>query len=62
MSNLMKVILTLIGSLLVFGFGVFRITAESLASIPLVVAWIFAVTGLIGIIANGVLLKKIRTN
>jgi hypothetical protein len=32
---------------------------ESLSSIPLFVAYIFAITGLIGIVANGVTLKKL---
>jgi hypothetical protein len=32
---------------------------ESLSSIPLFVAYIFTITGLIGIIANGVTLKKL---
>ncbi|SER56513.1 hypothetical protein [Salipaludibacillus aurantiacus] len=62
MSDLTKVILTLTGSFLVFGFGVFRIVTELLASTPLVVAWIFAVTGLIGVIANGIMLRKLKTN
>jgi hypothetical protein len=32
---------------------------ESLSSTPLFVAYIFAITGLIGIVANGVTLKKL---
>lgn len=56
-----KTIIIFISSLLLFVFGTFRILTETLSSIPLLVAYIFAVTGFIGVVANLVHLTKIRT-
>ncbi|PGZ99127.1 hypothetical protein COE51_09855 [Bacillus pseudomycoides] len=55
-----RTIITLIGSFLLFTFGTFRIMTESLSSTSLFVAYVFAITGFIGIIANGSKLRKIR--
>jgi len=55
-------IITLLASLLLFAFGTYRILTETLSSTPLIVAYIFAITGFIGVVANLVNLRKIRTN
>ncbi|PEZ09032.1 hypothetical protein CN326_04270 [Bacillus sp. AFS018417] len=55
-----RTIITLVGSFLLFTFGTFRIIIESLSSTSLFVAYIFAITGFIGIIANSSKLRKIR--
>ncbi|WP_193747675.1 hypothetical protein [Neobacillus niacini] len=58
MKNKTQTIITLLCSLLIFAFGMFRIFTESLSSTPLFVAYIFAITGLIGVVTNGILLGK----
>ncbi|ARK32565.1 hypothetical protein [Halalkalibacter krulwichiae] len=55
-----RTIITLVCSLLIFAVGVIRILTESLASTPLFVAYIFVMTGLIGAVANGMVLRKLR--
>ncbi|WHY86677.1 hypothetical protein QNH39_02005 [Neobacillus novalis] len=62
MKNKTRINITLICSLLIFAVAIFRILTESLSSTPLVVAYILAITGLIGVVSNGVMLKKFRTN
>ena len=62
MKNKTRTIITLLCSLLIFVVGMFRILTESLSSTPLFVAYIFAITGLIGVVANGVILRKLQTN
>ncbi|MDV2582577.1 hypothetical protein [Alkalibacillus haloalkaliphilus] len=62
MNNKTRTIITLVCSLLIFSVGMFRIITESLASTPLFIAYIFAVTGLIGAVANGIVLRKLQTN
>ncbi|MEH7346952.1 hypothetical protein V7122_24265 [Bacillus sp. JJ1532] len=62
MKNKTRLIITLICSLLVFAFGMFRILTESLSSAPMFVACFFAVTGFIGIVANGAMLRKSQSN
>lgn len=62
MENKTRTIITLVCSLLIFAVGMFRIFTESLSSTPLFVAYIFAITGLIGVVANGVILRKLQTN
>ena len=62
MKNKTRTIITLVCSLLIFAVGMFRILTESLSSTPLFVAYIFAITGLIGVVANGVILRKLQTN
>jgi uncharacterized membrane protein len=62
MKNKTRTIFTLVCSLLIFVIGMFRILIESLSSTPLFVAYIFAIAGLIGVIANGVILRKLQTN
>ncbi|KAB8136241.1 hypothetical protein F9U64_10425 [Gracilibacillus oryzae] len=58
MDKSTKHVVGLIGSFLIFAVGLFRIVTESLSSTPLFVAYIFAITGFIGVIANGVELGK----
>jgi hypothetical protein len=62
MKNETRIIITLVCSLLIFAVGMFRIFTESLSSTPLFVAYIFVITGLIGVVANSVMLKKLQTN
>ncbi|MFJ7726733.1 hypothetical protein ACIQXV_11265 [Neobacillus sp. NPDC097160] len=62
MKNKTRTIITLVGSLLIFAVGMFRILTESLSSTPLFVAYVFAITGFIGVIANGVILRKLQSN
>jgi uncharacterized membrane protein len=62
MKNKSRTIITLVCSLLIFAVGMFRILTESLSSTPLFIAYIFAITGLIGVVANGVILRKLQTN
>ena len=62
MENKTRIIITLVCSLLIFAVGMFRILTESLSSTPLFVAYIFAITGLIGVVASGVILKKLQIN
>ncbi|MEC2074039.1 hypothetical protein [Alkalihalophilus marmarensis] len=62
MNSKTKVLITLVCSLLIFAVGMFRILTESLSSTPLFVAYIFVIAGLIGIVANGLTLRKIRMN
>jgi len=56
--KLNKRIIALTGSFLIFAVGLFRIFTESLSSTPLFVAYVFIITGLIGIVANGLKLRK----
>lgn len=53
-----KTVIAFIGSLLITFAGMLRLLTESLSSTPLFVAYLFVVTGLIGIIANNVKLMK----
>ncbi|MDV2884642.1 hypothetical protein RYX45_05590 [Alkalihalophilus pseudofirmus] len=62
MNDKTKVLITLVCSLLIFAVGMFRILTESLSSTPLFVAYIFVIAGLIGAVANGLILSKVRTN
>ncbi|RLL48423.1 hypothetical protein D8M04_03950 [Oceanobacillus piezotolerans] len=62
MKNKTRMIITLLSSGLVFAFGVFRILFESLNSTSLFVAYVFAITGFIGVVANGKLLRKSHHN
>ncbi|WP_087974952.1 hypothetical protein [Oceanobacillus rekensis] len=62
MKNKTRTIITLLCSLLVFAVGMFRILTESLSSAPLFVAYVFAITGFIGVVANGILLRKLQSN
>lgn len=50
MKNKTRTIITLVCSFLIFAVGMFRILTESLSSTPLLVAYIFAITGLIGVV------------
>lgn len=55
-----RTIITLLGSFLLFAFGTFRIITGSLSSTSLFVAYVFAITGFIGVIANSSKLRRIR--
>ncbi|MGJ9459887.1 hypothetical protein [Oceanobacillus sp. CF4.6] len=62
MKNKTRTIITLVGSLLIFAVGMFRILTESLSSTPLFVAYVLVITGFIGVIANGIILRKLQSN
>ena len=53
-----RIVVALIGSLLIFAVGLFRFFTETLSSTPLFIAYVFIITGAIGIIANGLRLGK----
>ncbi|GIN37274.1 hypothetical protein MHI39_14770 [Heyndrickxia sp. FSL K6-6286] len=53
-----KIVVALIGSFLIFAAGLLRLFTESLSSTPLFVAYIFIITGILGIITNGLKLGK----
>ncbi|GGJ77415.1 hypothetical protein [Virgibacillus salexigens] len=53
-----RTIITLVSSLLIFAVGLFRIFTEYLSSMSLFVAYVFIITGLIGVVANGLKLKS----
>ncbi|QDP39534.1 hypothetical protein [Radiobacillus deserti] len=57
-----RVIITLVGSFLIFTIGVSRIQTESLTFTPLFVAYIFGITGLVGVITNGIKLLQASQN
>lgn len=54
--------ISLVSCLLMFAVGISRLLTESLSSASLVVAYIFAITGLIGTVANSIVLKKLQTD
>ena len=56
-----KTFIAFLASLLLLVFGTYRILTETLSSTPLIVAYIFAITGFIGVVANLVSLRKMRT-
>ncbi|GIN86375.1 hypothetical protein J6TS2_27610 [Heyndrickxia sporothermodurans] len=58
MRNRARLLIVLLCSLCIFGVGTYRIFTENLTSVPLVVAYIFAITGFIGFLANTTLLIK----
>ncbi|ERN53937.1 hypothetical protein M3689_17550 [Alkalihalophilus marmarensis] len=62
MNSKTKVLITFVCSLLIFAVGMFRILTESLSSTPLFVGYIFVIAGLIGVVANGLILRKVRVN
>ncbi|PYZ94905.1 hypothetical protein CR194_05120 [Salipaludibacillus keqinensis] len=62
MNNKNRTIITLVCSLLILAVGMFKILTELLPSMSLFVAYIFVITGLIGVVANGMTLRKLQTN
>ncbi|MGG1686853.1 hypothetical protein [Pseudalkalibacillus sp. NRS-1564] len=53
-----RTFVALIGSFLVLAVGLFRLMTESLSTTPLFIAYVFIITGLIGVVANGIRLRK----
>lgn len=53
-----RTVITLVSSFLVFGVGIFRLFTESLSSTPLFVAYVFIITGFIGMLYIGLKLGK----
>jgi hypothetical protein len=62
MDNKVRLFLVLLSSLLIFALGTYRILTKDLSAIPLFVAYIFSITGLIGIVANAVKLIRNVSN
>lgn len=62
LNNKNRTIITLVCSLLILAVGMFKILTELLPSMSLFVAYIFVITGLIGVVANGMTLRKLQTN
>lgn len=58
MNDQMRTGIALIGSFLLIMVSVFRITTGELKEVPLVVAYILLISGLIGMITNGWKWKK----
>ncbi|CAM4237986.1 hypothetical protein BAMA_05730 [Bacillus manliponensis] len=56
-----KFIIALIGSFSLCSLGTYRIVTDMLPEMSLIVAYIFAITGFIGVIANGIALKKVQS-
>ena len=53
-----RIVVALIGSFLIFVVGLFRLFTETLSSTPLFIAYVFIITGAIGVVANGLRLGK----
>jgi len=53
-----KIVVALIGSFFIFAVGLFRVFTETLSSTPLFIAYVFIITGAIGVVANGLRLRK----
>ncbi|MDO6654775.1 hypothetical protein [Anaerobacillus sp. 1_MG-2023] len=53
-----RIVVALIGSFLIFAVGLFRLFTETLSSTPLFIAYLFIITGAIGVIANGLKLGE----
>lgn len=55
-----KTVITLIGSVFINLVGLYRLFSESLSLTPLFIAYLFIITGFIGISANGIKLFKYK--
>ncbi|CDQ19410.1 hypothetical protein SAMN05192559_104363 [Halobacillus karajensis] len=53
MNQEMKIGMALIGSFLLLTVGLFRIFSDELKDVPLIVAYILTISGLVGAITNG---------
>lgn len=62
LDNKARLYLVLLSSLSIFALGTYRILIKDLSAIPLFVAYIFSITGLIGIVANAVKLIRNVSN
>ncbi|WLR46660.1 hypothetical protein LC065_13915 [Halobacillus litoralis] len=58
MNQEMKIGIALISSFLIFMVGLFRLFTADLQEIPLFIAYILTIAGLIGVITNGWKWKK----
>ncbi|WP_096271974.1 hypothetical protein [Paucisalibacillus globulus] len=61
MENKTRTVITLVCSGLIFGAGLFRVLTESISSTSLFIPYVLLVTGLIGVIENGVVLSKMTS-
>ncbi|MFJ8236046.1 hypothetical protein ACIQ34_09905 [Ureibacillus sp. NPDC094379] len=62
MKSKIRTIIGLVSSLLLSAISIYRILTESLSSTPLFVAYLFAVTGLIGIFVYTAMIRKLISN
>jgi len=62
MKSKIRTIIGLISSLLLVTISIYRILTESLSSTSLFVAYLFAVTGLIGLIVYIAMIRKLLSN
>ncbi|RDY70179.1 hypothetical protein DXT76_14830 [Halobacillus trueperi] len=58
MNQEMKIGIALIGSFLILMVGLFRLFTAELQDVPLFVAYILTISGLVGVITNGWKWKK----
>ncbi|MDT8860290.1 hypothetical protein N0O92_08590 [Alkalihalobacillus sp. MEB130] len=61
MDNKTRTMMALIGSFLLLFVGMFRILTESMTFTSLFVAYVFSITGLFGVVINGVVLRRLQT-
>lgn len=57
-----RTIITFVCSFLIFAIGLFRIVTEAHSSTSLFVAYIFVIAGFIGMVANGLMLRKSKNS
>ncbi|MBM7609712.1 putative membrane protein [Lysinibacillus composti] len=62
MKSKIRTIIGLISSLLLVTISIYRILTESLSSTSLFVAYLFAITGLIGLIVYIAMIRKLLAN
>ncbi|WP_251554855.1 hypothetical protein [Neobacillus muris] len=60
MKRRARTVIALVGCLLIFVTGIARIFAGSPSDTTMFISYLFAVTGVIGAIANGVYLSKAK--
>jgi hypothetical protein len=53
-----RIVVALIGSFLIFSVGLYRLFTETLSSTPLFIAYVFIISGSIGVVANGLRLRE----
>ena len=62
MKSKIRTIIGIISSLLLLTISIYRILTESLSGTPLFVAYLFAFTGLIGLIVYVAMIRKLLAN
>jgi hypothetical protein len=62
LDNKVRLFLVLLSSLFIFALSTYRILTKDLSGIPLFVAYIFSIIGLIGMTTNAVKLIRMISN